>query len=165
MAARNNTMANMPEPVTLTGSRLGVEPVEICTLAIRTADSAMNRAASYNNRGVMLFAQGLIADALADFEEAINVDDTLGQAYVNRGYTLMALQRWADSIPAFDRGIALGSGEQAKAHFNRGIAHEELGHVREAYQDYMKAAELDPLWEEPKQELTRFTVRSRGPGG
>jgi tetratricopeptide (TPR) repeat protein len=165
MAARNNSMANMPEPVELTGSRLGIEPVEICTLAIRTADSSMNRAASYNNRGVMLFAQGLIAESLADFEEAIRVDDSLAQAYVNRGYTLIALMRWADSIEAFDRGISLGSEEQAKAHFNRGIAHEELGHVREAYQDYLKASELDPLWEEPKQELTRFSVRPRNPGG
>jgi tetratricopeptide (TPR) repeat protein len=114
---------------------------------------------------VMLFAQGLIADSLADFEEAIRVDDSLAQAHVNRGYTLMALMRWADSIAAFDRGISLGSEEQAKAHFNRGIAHEELDHVREAYQDYLKASELDPLWEEPKQELTRFSVRPRGAGG
>jgi len=150
---------SMTQKIELTGSRLDVAPLEICTQAIRTAENTSNRAGSYNNRGVLLYAQGSIMEALDDFEQAVRVDDTLAQAHVNRGYTLMRLERWADSVVAFDTGIALGVGELAKVHFNRGFAHEELGHVREAYQDYLKASELDPLWELPKQELTRFTVR------
>ena len=155
---------SMLAKIELTGSRLDVEPIEICTLAIRYAENTLNRAGSYNNRGVLLFSQGLVAEALKDFDEAVRVDETLAQAHVNRGYTLMALQRWEDSIAAFDRGITLGTTELAKAHYNRGIAHEELGHVREAYQDYLKASEIDPLWEQPKQELTRFTVKSNQGG-
>ncbi len=156
IAAKNPTA---PPKVELTGSRLDVPPLELCTQAIRTAENRDNRAGSYNNRGVLLFAQGLLAESLSDFDAALLVDDTLSQAHVNRGYTLMALKRWADSIAAFDRGIALGTSELAKVHYNRGIAYEELGNVREAYQDYLKASELDPLWEEPKQELTRFSVK------
>jgi tetratricopeptide (TPR) repeat protein len=148
-----------PPRVELTGSRLDVPPLELCTQAIRTAENTSNRAGSYNNRGVLLFAQGLFAESLSDFDAAIRVDDTLAQAHVNRGYALMALKLWADGIAAFDRGLALGTSELARVHYNRGIAHEELGHVREAYQDYLKASELDPLWEEPRQELTRFTVK------
>ncbi len=150
---------NDVQQVEVTGTRLDKSPVEICTLAIRSADSLSNRAGSYNNRGVLLFAQGATAEALSDFDQAILVDGNLAQAHVNRGYVLVGMQRWADSVAAFDRGIELGSTELAKAHFNRAIAHEELGHVREAYQDYLKASELDPLYEEPKRELTRFTVR------
>ncbi|MES2626523.1 MAG: tetratricopeptide repeat protein [Pseudomonadota bacterium] len=153
-----------PALVELTGTRLGIEPIELCSLAIRSAETVLNRAASYNNRGVLLFAEGSIQEALSDFDAALSVDDSLAQAHVNRAYTLMTLMRWEDSIAAFDKGITLGSEEQAKAHYNRGIAHEELGHVREAYQDYLKASELNPLWEEPKQELMRFTVRT-GTGG
>ncbi len=154
-----------PRDVVITGTLLGTSALEICTLAIRNAENISSLAASYNNRGVVLFDQGSMAEALSDFEQATNRDDTLGQAYMNVGHTLIVLERWADSIVALDKGIALGSDKQAIAHFERAIAHEELGHVREAYQDYLKAAELDPLWEEPKQELTRFTVRSRSPGG
>ncbi len=150
---------SMVQKIELTGSRLDVPPIEICTQAIRTAENSINRAGSYNNRGVLLFSQGAIAEALADFDQAVRVDDTLAQAHVNRGYTLMALKRWEESIAAFDKGISLGTAELAKAHYNRGIAHEELGHAREAYQDYLKASELDPLWEQPKQELTRFSVK------
>src|SRR5688572_29298479 len=147
------------QEVEVTGTRLDKSPVEICTLAIRSADSSTNRAGSYNNRGVLLFAQGATQEALSDFDQAILVNDNLAQAHVNRGYVLVGMQRWADSIAAFDRGIELGSTELPKAHFNRAIAHEELGHVREAYQDYLKASELDPLYEDPRRELTRFTVR------
>jgi tetratricopeptide (TPR) repeat protein len=148
-----------PQPIEVTGTRLGMSPLEVCGLAIRSAENTTNRASSYNNRGVLLFAQGATAEALRDFDDAIRVDDSLAQAHVNRGYVLMGMQRWADSVAAFDKGIALGSTELPKAYYNRGIAHEELGQVREAYQDYLTASELDPLYEEPRQELTRFTVR------
>lgn len=146
--------------VELTGSRLGIPAIEICTRAIE-ADAAFpsELAGIYNNRGVLLFAQGRFEEALSDFEQATRVQESLAVGHINRAYTLVALQRWADSIAAFDKGIALNPPDPAKAYFNRGIAHEELGHVREAYQDYLKASELDPAWAEPKQELARFSVR------
>ena len=150
--------ADKPQQVELTGTRLEKSPLEICELAIRSAESSVNRAGSYNNRGVLLFAQGAAEEALNDFDQAIRVNDSLAEAYSNRGYVLLGMQRWADSIAAFDKGIALGSAELPKAYYNRGIAHEELGHVREAYHDYLKASELDPLYEEPRRELTRFKV-------
>lgn len=151
--------AGAPGKVEITGSRLEVTPTELCTLAIRYEKSRAQLAGSYNNRGVLLFSDGALDAALSDFDAALRLDATLAQAHVNRGYTLVAMQRWQDSIAAFDRGIELGTTQLARAHFNRGIAHDELGHVREAYQDYLKAAELDPLWEEPQRELTRFSVR------
>ncbi len=146
--------------IELTGSRLAISSVEICTHAIEESGGYLeDLASSYNNRGVLLFAEEKFTEALADFDRAVEVQAELAAAHVNRGYTLVALQRWADSIPAFDTGIALGAPEPARAHYNRGVAHEELGHVREAYQDYRTASELDPVWEEPRRELTRFTVR------
>lgn len=148
------------EGVELTGSRMSVSPEEICTLAIEDeASAASERAASYNNRGVLYFDQGKYAEALADFDQALVLMDTLAAAHINRGYTLVAQKRWADSLPSFDRGIELGAPDPARAHYNRGMAHEELGHVRDAYYDYRKASELDPEWEEPKQDLARFQVR------
>jgi tetratricopeptide (TPR) repeat protein len=148
------------EGVELTGSRLTIPPVEICTLAIEDEASAPSeQAGSYNNRGVLLFDEGKFDAALADFDQALVLNNSLAAAHINRGYTLVALKRWADSVPSFDRGIELGSPDAARAHFNRGIAHEELGHVRDAYYDYRKASELDPEWEEPKQELARFRVQ------
>lgn len=146
--------------VELTGSRMAVPPIAICTLAINEeAGAPTDKAGSYNNRGVLHFDAGNFAAALADFDQAIRIADTLAAAHVNRGYTLVAMRRWEDSLDSFDRGITLGAPDPARAYFNRGIAYEESGNVRAAYYDYLKASELAPEWEEPKQELARFSVR------
>jgi len=151
-----------PQRFEITGSRLGLPPLEVCNRAVNGYDgTSENVAESYNNRGVLLFFADNYAAALLDFERAIRDQGSMAQAHVNRGYTLNALQRWNDAIPAFTRGIELGTAELAKALFSRAIAHEESGMLREAYVDYRKAAELEPAWEEPQQELSRFQVVPR----
>ena len=146
--------------VELTGTRMSISPIEICTKAIEDfTGTPRERAGSYTNRGVLLFDEGRLEEALRDFDQAIVLAETLAAAHINRGYTLIAMQRWADSIPSLDRGIELGAPEPARAHFNRAIAHEEVGNVRAAYDDYRKASELQPEWEEPQRELARFRVR------
>lgn len=180
MAARNpGNLSSM----LITGTRNPLSPVEICTLAIREGGAA-NRAVNHSNRGVLHFAAGDSDAALADFDEAVRLDDTLVLAHINRGYIFNLREQWEQAISAFDRAIELGiepgedlaaargdveepgeprrSGavpEMARVHYNRGIAHEELEHAREAYLDYLKAAELASEWEEPQRELERFEVR------
>lgn len=157
----SNAAFNIEHPgrVEITGSRLGLGPIELCNRAIENQDgTTYDLAASYNNRGVLFYSQNNFDQALMDFEEAIGLKPELAQAHINRGYTLIALKRWSDSIAALTRGIELGSSQTDKAYFNRGLANEEAGHVREAYFDYQKAAELNPEWEAPQLELARFSV-------
>jgi tetratricopeptide (TPR) repeat protein len=119
--------------VELTGSRMTIEPLEICTLAIDDeATTPLDRAASYNNRGVLLFAEGRYADAMADFDQALVLMDMLAAAHVNRGYTLVAQKRWAESIPSFDRGIELGAPDPARfVHASEGALHRAFTPVAE----------------------------------
>ena len=164
--AKQADLPNPPRRHEMTGSRLGLPPLEICNRAVNGYDgSGENVAESYNNRGVILFVQGDRAAALADFDHAIREQASMAQAHVNRGYTLNALERWAEAIPALTRGLELGvslaADELARAHFNRAVAHEESGMVREAYADYLKATELEPEWEDPRVELGRFQVLRR----
>lgn len=169
--------------VVITGSRLPMSPIRVCTLAIESAGERANRAANYNNRGVLYFQAGNLDAALSDFEEAIARDDSLVFAHINRGNIFVRRQQWEQAIGAFDRAIELGiepgtdavvdvTGadapeapgeareipEMARVHFNRGIAHEHLEHLREAYLDYRRASELAPEWGVPRQELERFDV-------
>lgn len=180
MAARNPKGAS---GVLITGSRTPVSPIQLCTLAIREGGDAASRAANHNNRGVLHYAAGNIDDALADFTEAVQLNDTLMFAHINRGNILNLREQWAQAISAFDRAIELGIQprpgrvgetsessesrqasearavrELAGAHFNRGIAHENLEQLREAYLDYLKASELAPEWDEPRTQLERFEV-------
>ncbi len=163
MAARNPQAAS---GVMFTGSRVSISPIQICTLAIQQDGNSANRAASYNNRGVLHFAAANFDDAMADFTEAVHLQDTLTFAHINRGNIFNLREQWAQAISAFDRAIELGIQpsearevrELARAHFNRGIAHENLEQLREAYLDYLRASELAPEWEEPVRELERFEV-------
>ncbi len=81
------------------------------------------------------------------------------RTYVNRGAAYVGSSRYDEGLAQIDRGLALGVKDPQKAYYNRAIAHENLGDVKAAYLDFSKAAELDPDWQAPKQELTRFTVK------
>ena len=151
-----------PTMMQITGSRIDIPPLDICTIAIGAGDlTARDLAGTYNNRGVLMFAEGQFAEAMKDFDQAIRNSRDIAEPHVNRGASLVAMKRWADAVPSLNRGIELQALEIEKAYYNRAIAHEELGDVRRAYLDYMKAAELSPQWEEPKLQLTRFTVRKK----
>ena len=78
---------------------------------------------------------------------------------IGGGAAYVGSSRYGEGLVEIDQGLALGVKDPQKAYFNRGIAHENLGDVTAAYRDYTKAAELDPDWDAPKNELTRFTVR------
>jgi len=153
---------NDPIMLQVTGSRIDIPPLEICTLAIGAGDlTTRDLAGTYNNRGVLYFAQNRFSEALADFDQGLRHLSFIPELHVNRGATLVALKRWADSVPSLSKGIEMEALEPEKAYYNRAIAYEELGDVRRAYFDYLKATELKPEWEQPKQQLTRFTVQKR----
>lgn len=152
--------AEVSQRIPQTGSNLDATAIEICTRAIEGWDGAASGIGeSYNNRGVLYFALSDFPRALEDFEAAIRKNPSLGQAHLNRGYVLAALQRWSESIESLSQGLALGQEDQARAYYVRGIANEELGEVGSAYRDYLRASELDPGWDEPREELARFRVR------
>lgn len=123
--------------------------------------STQDRAATFVNRGILHAARGSHDMALSDFQAAERIRPQLAEAFTNRGQILMREAQYREALQAFDRGIALGPREPEKAFYSRGVAHEELGDVREAYADYRRASELAPGWEQPRVELTRFRVSTR----
>ena len=160
-AARDAVTAPQ-QTVPLTGSRVGLSPVVVCTLALKSETlGARARAGTFNNRGVLLFVEESFEGALNSFDIAVGIDSSIAEAHVNRGASLVALHRWADGVAALDVGLELQPSEAEKAFYNRAIAHDELGNVRAAYFDYLKASELKPDWEAPRLQLTRFTVRKK----
>ncbi len=149
-------------PPMFTGSQIDLKPIDICNLALDQGGMNLrDTAGTYVNRGVLQFLAGDHKAALADFDSALRVDSDVAEAHANRGAALVALRRWADSIPSITKGIEMQAAEAEKSYYNRAIANEELGNTKGAYLDYMKAAELKPDWEAPKMQLTRFTVRRK----
>jgi Flp pilus assembly protein TadD len=84
---------------------------------------------------------------------------------VTSGISAFATPRYASvrkapeaALVDINRALELGVSDPAKAHYNRALAYERMGDLKAAWLDYTKAAELDPEWDAPRTELTRFTV-------
>jgi tetratricopeptide (TPR) repeat protein len=134
--------------------------VTTCTQALETESlSFRDRARTYVNRGVLQMRQRNFAGAVSDFDAASKIDPNLGEAFVNRGAAYVGTRRYGEALTQIDQGLDLGVQDPEKAFFNRAIAHENLGDVTAAYRDFSKASQLDPAWDAPKNELTRFTVK------
>lgn len=120
-----------------------------------------DRAGTFVNRGIMKLRRTEWTAAMEDFNAAMKLKPDLGEIYVNRGAAYLGQHRYADGLADLNKGIGLGVEEPAKAYYNRALAYEGLEDVKSAYFDYQKAVELDPNWEAPKQQLTRFHVAAR----
>lgn len=136
--------------------------LQICTTAL--ANGLLDRrdlAGTYINRGVLWLDRGQFTSARADFQQAINIDPALGEAWVNRGAVDIIEKRYQEGISDIDKGLQLGIEEPAKAYYNRGVADEGVDDEKSAYLDYEQALTLAPGWDLPQQELLRFTVMRR----
>jgi tetratricopeptide (TPR) repeat protein len=130
-----------------------------CTLAIQAEPlSSHDMAGTYVNRGILYLSQTDYNDAKRDFDFAAQLQPDIGEIYVNRGAALIGMRHYLEGRQDIDRGLALNPEEREKAYFNRALADEGLDDERSAYFDYTKATELKPDWDEPRKQLTRFTV-------
>ncbi|MDQ8755366.1 tetratricopeptide repeat protein [Sphingosinicella sp. LHD-64] len=133
-----------------------------CNTALR--DEALSRAdmvATHVNRGILFMRRGLTERAIADFDMAIAMDPAQAEAYLNKGAALMRQENAGDALPLFTASLERNTMRPELAHYGRAMANETLGNVREAYNDYRRAAELSPEWQEPRVELQRFRVVRR----
>lgn len=111
------------------------------------------------NRGVTYLRRREIELALADFDAVIAIAPRNGEAHLNRGAALMQQREYGAAIAAITEALGLGVSEPHKAYFNRGMARENLGDQRGAYEDYSTALEIQPDWGPASAELARFARR------
>lgn len=147
-----------------TSARATDSEVSACTTAIRMAgDSNARLAAAYTNRAILHLVRAEYQDSVADSDSALQIDNQLTEALVNRGVAMLLQRRPNEAEADFTRALSLTGSDQAKIYFNRAMAREDSGNLRGAYADYSQAAKLAPQWDRPKQELSRFTVVPRTP--
>lgn len=159
------TLARDCARAAITGMR-DADSIKTCTMAIQNeVMSNRDTAVTYLNRGVVQLARADLKAAKADFNQSIRLVPQLGEAYVNRGAVFIAERQFQTALADIERGISLNAAEPEKAYYNRAIAHENLGNVKQAYLDYSKALELKPGWDLALHELTRFQVKSKDSPG
>lgn len=133
-----------------------------CDEALATENlSDYDTVATYVNRGIVKLRLGDSDAAIVDFDSALARDPNQAEAYLNKGIALLRKpNRWAQAMPLFDTAIAKKTRRPALAYYGRGVANELGGNVKQAYYDYREASRIEPDWRDPRQELTRFSVRT-----
>jgi tetratricopeptide (TPR) repeat protein len=143
-------------------AKAGVDPydgVQICNQSIDNEPLTIkDRAATYDNRGVMLDQLGRIEKASQDFQQSMALDPKLGDPYVNLGSVLIKQKRYDEALASINKGLELGVSFPHIGYYDRAVAYQLLGRFKEAYYDYKKTLELEPNFTQASERLKDFTV-------
>src|SRR5579883_1811349 len=123
-------------------AKAGTDPydgVQVCNQAIaQEAMGRKDRAATYDNRGVMLDMLGKTEKAAEDFRESMALDASLGDPYVNLGSMMIKEKRYDEALAHINRGLDLGVSFPQFGYYDRAVAYQLMGKYKEAYYDYKK---------------------------
>jgi len=110
-------------------------------------------AATYVNRAVVLTNAGSLDAALIDLKRAESLRPELGEIYASRGNVLFYQSSFEEALAEYDRGITAGMKKLHAAHYDRGLALEQLGRIDEAKDAYRQSIALAPEFELAKARL------------
>ncbi len=96
-----------------------------------------------NQEGLLHYDNGECEAAIAKFSEAISLNPSFTEAYINRGLARLAREETSQAVRDFDTAIQLNP-ELSTAFHNRGIARHRRGEADAAIADLSEAIRIDP---------------------
>jgi tetratricopeptide (TPR) repeat protein len=97
------------------------------------------RADIYNDRAVAYLALNRPQQALADLNQAIDLNQADSRAYFNRACCHHQMGNWEASLKDYDRLLAVNP-DYPQAYFNRAMLHQRMGRTQAAIADLSQAA-------------------------
>ncbi len=143
------TSVAMIEGFEVTSSML--ESCNVALIEVGLPDD--DRAATFVNRGILYAASGLLAEALSDYEEALNLQADLGQIYINRGIVYHFEKQFDLALADYNHALELNVQSKHLVYFARGLINEEMNLWDQAIRDYGKSLEHSPDWLPAKTRL------------
>ncbi len=138
------------------------EGLTTCSRALEEALPLRDRAATLVNRGIVYMQARNLEMAMQDYRAAIRIEPKLAEAHVNLGIALLHRGgRDREAIDELTQGIGMNPSRLEVAYYIRAIAYEMVGDARAAFDDYSAAAAARPGWDEPLEQLKRFSVERR----
>lgn len=136
--------------------------IENCTLAINGQLMETHlMAVTFLNRGTMFMAVMNWGAALDDFDQAIKLEPTMPEAFVNRGGALVGLRRYKEAEAEITKGLGMMPEEPEKAYGNRALARWSQDDLKGAYEDFKMAQMLKPDWAWVTEQLASFNVETK----
>ena len=105
------------------------------------------RTAFYYNRGNLYDEQGEVELAIADYNQAIEINPEIAEAYINRGLLYNEQGKVELAIADYNQAIEINP-QFAEVYNNRGLLYVEQGEVELAIADYSQAIEINPQFAE-----------------
>ncbi|WP_428267476.1 tetratricopeptide repeat protein [Haliangium sp.] len=96
----------------------------------------------HNARGLLQMRRGNLGEALANFQQAVALDDDFTEARMNVGNITLGFRKYDEAEVQFTKVLAMES-KSYDAHLGLGIAQRGLGKLDEAEASYERAIELD----------------------
>jgi len=122
------------------------------TYSFRFYCFATERTGNYLERGHAYAKSGLHNAAIKHFSHAIELDPSMGFAFLYRGISYLDRKNYEKAIEDFTQAINFNS-EESEPFSLRGLAHREAGDLDKAKADFKKALELNPNDEMAKECL------------
>jgi tetratricopeptide (TPR) repeat protein len=98
---------------------------------------------AHNNIAINLLQKGRTDEALAHYNQALELDPNYGEAHYNLANALVRLGRVDEAIAHYEKAVELNP-NNAMAYYNLGSVLVQNGREKEGITQYRKALELDP---------------------
>ncbi len=120
--------------------------------------SKSDEAATHVNIGILLMRTKAFSQAREQYEQAIQMQPKLAEAYINYAANLIYMGDFRAAITASNKGIELGTNKMPEALFNRAMAYDNLNRYNEAYRDLKKALTLKPNWAPALRAIDNYDI-------
>jgi tetratricopeptide (TPR) repeat protein len=98
---------------------------------------------AHNNIAINLVQKGRMDEAIAHYDQALELDPSYGEAHYNLANALVRLGRMDEAIAHYEKAVELNP-NNAMAYYNLGSVLVRNGRVEESITHYRKALELNP---------------------
>jgi tetratricopeptide (TPR) repeat protein len=138
----------------MTGRFLALVAILGCCLILGTANiqAKSDEAIRRNNFGAELVKQGRLAEAIAEFQRAVELDPTYVAAQRNLGYAYDRQGQMEEAVAAYRKAIELEPGDMMTRN-TLGVLYDKKGKYTEAIGEFEKALQIDPANSTVKKNL------------
>ena len=113
------------------------------TLWTHTLACTSDNYVAQNNLGFALFKQGLVDEAIAHYQKALQINPDNLEACYNLGNALIQKGRVDEAVIYYQKALQINP-DSAEAHNNFGNALLKMGRVDEALRHYQQALQINP---------------------